>query len=265
MLNWIWVSAALVAASESPYEVDWAVDGTLTGGALALTLLVSEINPSLPGGLSCATLAGDRCDPSVLNSLDATVVGNDSSGWETVSDIGLLGGLLIPFAANGIDLAASDTDQWGEDFGRDSLVMAQAIGVNALATTVAKAAFRRPRPTHYVSGRDLTKVQEQYSFPSGHASATAAGLASWATTFTLRHPDSPWRFAVIGSAVAWTGVTAYGRVAAGRHFYSDVIAGVVLGSAVGFLIPKLHERDDAPQSASSPSGDVTLFQVGGTF
>lgn len=264
MLNWIWISSALFAASESPYEIDWAVDGAITGSAWGLSLLVSEINPSLPGGLACAKLLDDQCDPSVLNRLDATVVGNASTGWETVSDIGLVGGLLIPFAANGVDVLASDSGERGRDFGRDSLVMAQAIGVNALVTTLAKAAFRRPRPTHYRSGTDLSRVQEQYSFPSGHASATAAGMASWATTFTLRHPESPWRFAVIGGAVAWTGVTAYGRVAGGRHFYTDVLAGVVLGGALGFVIPKLHQRDDVPAAAVS-SAEVTLFQIGGTF
>ncbi|MEO0814940.1 MAG: phosphatase PAP2 family protein [Myxococcota bacterium] len=256
----------VIAASESPYDVDWAVDGTVAGGALGLSILVSEINPSLPGGLSCARMLETRCDPSVLNSMDATVVGNDSQGWETVSDIGLWGGLLIPFAANGLDLATGDSTDRGRDFGRDSLVMAQAIGVNAFVTTLAKAAFRRPRPTHYVTGKDLSAVQESYSFPSGHASATASGMASWATTFALRRPNSPWRFAVIGSAVAWTGVTAYGRVRAGRHFYTDVLAGVILGSAVGFLVPKLHERDtDNSSEAAADRSNPMLIQIGGRF
>ena len=35
-------------------------------------------------------------------------------------------------------------------------------------------------------------------------------------------------------------LTAYARVAAGRHFPSDVIVGAVVGAAIGHLVPRSH-------------------------
>jgi membrane-associated phospholipid phosphatase len=47
---------------------------------------------------------------------------------------------------------------------------------------------------------------------------------------------------------AWNAVVLYGaatgvgalRVAAGKHFPTDIIVGAVLGSAIGWLVPTLH-------------------------
>ena len=35
-------------------------------------------------------------------------------------------------------------------------------------------------------------------------------------------------------------LTAYGRVAAGRHFPSDLIVGGIVGAAIGHLVPRSH-------------------------
>ena len=53
------------------------------------------------------------------------------------------------------------------------------------------------------------------------------------------------------SAVVITGidnaaVTASLRVAAGKHFFTDVLTGAGVGSAVGFLVPYLHRRGEGP-------------------
>ncbi len=237
----------------------------IAGGTLGFALLAGVINDDLPSGLQCRQTLGTRCDPSALNALDRTVVGNASATWRAISDIGKNVSRALAFAANGLDIARSDSDRRWNDFGRDSLVIGQAVGVNALLTVAAKAAFRRSRPTHYVEGSDLTRVQERFSFPSGHASVTASAATAYATTFALRHPDSRWRFAVSGGAAAWSATTAYARVAAGRHFYTDVLAGLLLGTTVGFVVPKLHERDDDRAIDTSPSARMPMLQRGGGF
>ena len=45
---------------------------------------------------------------------------------------------------------------------------------------------------------------------------------------------------VWGSTMSVAALTAYARVAAGRHFPSDVIVGAIVGSAIGHLIPRSH-------------------------
>ena len=64
--------------------------------------------------------------------------------------------------------------------------------------------------------------------------------------FARRHPASGWRWAVWAGALALAGATAALRVAAGRHFFTDVVVGAAAGSAVGFGLPYLHLRGEAP-------------------
>ncbi|MEO1480709.1 MAG: phosphatase PAP2 family protein, partial [Myxococcota bacterium] len=79
----------------------------------------------------------------------------------------------------------------------------------------------------------------------------------------LRHPTSRWRYAAAGGAALWTAATGYGRVAAGRHFYTDVLAGAVLGTTVGFLVPKLHEKSGSADEAAEASSGRFVFTLGG--
>jgi undecaprenyl-diphosphatase len=71
-----------------------------------------------------------------------------------------------------------------------------------------------------------------YSYPSGHASGTAAMvtvlvLVFWPVVSQARR----WVFAAL--AIAAAAVVGYTRVALGVHFSSDVVAGVVPRRRVG--------------------------------
>jgi len=68
------------------------------------------------------------------------------------------------------------------------------------------------------------------SFPSSHA-ATAFAMAT-----ALAFADK--RLAIIGFIVAV--LVAFGRIAAGVHYPSDVIAGAALGIASAFIVRWLH-------------------------
>ena len=120
--------------------------------------------------------------------------------------------------------------------------MAEALAVSQVVTDVTKMAVRRPRPTQYRDGAYASSVEQQMSFPAGHTSATAAATTAYTVAFSLRHPDSPWRFAVAGGAVALTAFTAWGRVAGGMHFYTDILGGAVIGAAAGLAVPLAHRR-----------------------
>jgi len=55
-------------------------------------------------------------------------------------------------------------------------------------------------------------------------------------------PDSKWKPVVWGAAITIPAVMGYFRVAAGKHFPTDVMAGYLVGGAVGFLVPHLHRK-----------------------
>jgi undecaprenyl-diphosphatase len=86
------------------------------------------------------------------------------------------------------------------------------------------------------------------SFFSGHTSLAFSMATAYSYLFARRHPDSPLVVPVWLGAHLLAGTTAVLRVEAGQHFWTDVLAGAAVGSAIGYLVPWLHTRrdDDIP-------------------
>ena len=83
--------------------------------------------------------------------------------------------------------------------------------------------------------------------------ATAA-----AYTWQLRHPEGSSKYVVWGGTMSLAVATAGLRVIGGKHFYSDVLVGGLVGVAVGFVVPALHRIDGdkgtAPTAGLTPMG-----------
>jgi membrane-associated phospholipid phosphatase len=72
------------------------------------------------------------------------------------------------------------------------------------------------------------KAVDKYSFPSGHASR-----AMFVATFGfLTHSASPISYALY----VWAFIVGISRVCFGRHYLSDVVAGLVLGLMTALLV-----------------------------
>ena len=116
--------------------------------------------------------------------------------------------------------------------------------VSAVAGTfVLKKIFRRPRPYRTVdgisarvrTGRIRTQeIQDQYAFPSGHATLAFALASSWA----LSYPE----WYVITTAAVWATSVAVSRVWLGVHYPSDILAGAVFGTVIGFSVHILKDQ-----------------------
>ena len=114
------------------------------------------------------------------------------------------------------------------------LVAFSALGIEILFS-VLKLAFHRPRP-------ELAYVHlDTYSFPSGHASGSAA---IYAVLFYL----AARRLAVIGKVlltfayVALVGLIAFSRLYLEVHYLSDVLAGITLGVSWAAACLFIYER-----------------------
>jgi len=105
-----------------------------------------------------------------------------------------------------------------------------ALGAATVSAGVLKTIIRRKRP----DGSDLR------SFPSGHATAAFA-----VATVLDRELGTPGKLAYLAAASA-----AYARMADGHHYFSDIVAGMLLGRLVGHLV--LHHRPDPSPALEVP-------------
>lgn len=114
------------------------------------------------------------------------------------------------------------------------LAVAAVTGVLAIKTVLAALAFRE-RPFEVLEGvLTLASVHaDPASFPSAHSGVAAAIAASLWLSGRRRLGAV---LGVVALAVAW------GRVAIGVHYVSDVAVGLLLGAAVAWLLH--HEASD---------------------
>lgn len=128
---------------------------------------------------------------------------------------------------------------------------ASLTAASALANLVGKQVFGGDRPLlkDIPVGRRLRTPPTSPSFPSGHA-ASAAGFVTGVALESRRTG--------IGLAPAAAAV-AYSRLHTGAHWFSDVVGGVAIGTAVAFAGRALVPARPAPRPAERIGGaDVRL-------
>ncbi|MCM0606766.1 MAG: phosphatase PAP2 family protein [Xanthomonadaceae bacterium] len=123
----------------------------------------------------------------------------------------------------------------------DALLIIQATFWNGAINEVIKIGVNRPRPFVYRNPASEGKVHHSYSsFYSGHTSfAAVATIGLIASLFARNAPI--WMTLLFGfSGLTLTIVTGALRVAAGVHFYSDVVFGLFAGILISYLVQKRH-------------------------
>lgn len=111
-----------------------------------------------------------------------------------------------------------------------------------VATSGIKAAVARDRPDQL----HPAAVAHGYSFPSGHASGSAA---LWCTVAVLVAARMP-RLAAAVVALVVPLVVSATRVLLGVHFLSDVIAGLVLGAGLAVALAHVIVGERPPLGRS---------------
>ena len=95
----------------------------------------------------------------------------------------------------------------------------------------------------YYDGYPQQKVDSgswNRSFPSAHTSMSFAGASFASYVFWKYNPESKWRILVTAISYSLAATVAVLRVASGNHFATDVLAGALIGTAIGIGIPALH-------------------------
>ena len=239
-------TAALVRGHDAPFEFHWPRETALlvvgAAGQLSGQHRLSHMDPVRPQEL-------DRAD---LLPFDRWVAGNWHPRAAVASDVlvwGVGGAMLYAdlwhaFAVPGAD---HDATRPLRPFLEDALILAQAFTWNSGLNLHVRAARVHPRPFVYgtrAPASERSKREAAGSFYSGHASAAFLGAVYVSMVYPRRHPGfehEAWLWA--GSLTTATGVAAL-RVAAGKHYPSDVVAGAAAGSLVAWGFVHLHLKEN---------------------
>jgi undecaprenyl-diphosphatase len=241
---------APATAQDRPLVIDPLADGiTLAAGlgsslASELWLRASTEGMTLPS-------AGDRASLPWLDGI-ACFPYDEGLSKASLATLGL--GLALP-ATLALGCA-------GPDLLSAAVCYSEALLWTFAAKNAMKALFPKARPyTYYGAPADGELADEAWeSFPSGHAAlafCSATAFTALALDLMPERPETPW---LIGGAYLLACGTSGLRVASGQHFIGDVAAGAVLGSAIGYLVVRLHER--APSSAASPAARLQFRPQG---
>ena len=102
------------------------------------------------------------------------------------------------------------------------------------ATQGLKALIDRDRPfTTYPYIEKLSSGGDS-SFPSGHTLEAFAVAAAISLLFSKKK--------IIIPVYAWAILVAYSRMALGVHYPTDVLAGIVIGTLIGWVVPWVFGR-----------------------
>ena len=111
----------------------------------------------------------------------------------------------------------------------------EVLAINGLLTDITKYIVGRQRPSSYFETRDEKKDAFK-SFFSGHTSSAFAVGTSTAMMLSNEHPHQ--RGLIWISTYTIASLTGYYRIAADKHYTSDVFMGAIIGTAIGYLTQK---------------------------
>jgi membrane-associated phospholipid phosphatase len=229
----------------------WEIPVTVVGIATALTAS-ALLNPAncrwcerTPAG-GDAVNALDRSARDTLLWSEANIGKADALGYVTV---------YAPFA---LALVHRDLDK------RGILTVVESLTATSFIAQTVKVATARERPSfHYQSPASMERPKDRNtSFVSEHSAEAFALLASTTRATAARHRPTMWLWI---AGVPLAAATGYFRIAADRHYLTDVLAGAGVGLSVGYGVPALNPPRSGKRPAVTPSVQAHGGQVMATW
>jgi membrane-associated phospholipid phosphatase len=246
--------ACLVArpsAAEEPVrhrvalQMDLPVDVGVTAAGTVLWL-GSELFAGKLASQDCRWCDRNSDGTDNLNGFDASIRRHlrwsNTSMANTLSSVFSFG--LAPLAGTGIAALIAAHDDRLDEIPEDVLIVAESAVITMNVAQGAKFSFARERPDVHARSAAEREAHassgDNLSFFSGHASLAFSLATSAGTVASMRkHRLAPLMW-IAGLGFATTG--AYLRIAADRHYATDVLTGSVVGSAIGFSVPYFAHR-----------------------
>lgn len=219
----------LVHAKE-PSRNEWLKIATTGLFSSAFTLSLMQVE----------TKTCNWCGPNAFDEyIGRSFTAKNSKLFDGMGDA-MVYGVLPLMASAGIGLVSESFSV----FARDFLIVVSTLAFTSFLTEVAKISFARQRPETAL-GYASPNEQSNRSFWSGHTSLAFAMLSSTSTLVLMRKPSwGPYYVAISALAAGFVG---YSRIAAAKHWATDVLMGMAIGTAAGVVMPFFLLDDSSPQ------------------
>lgn len=176
---------------------------------------------------------------------DKKFAGRYSETADLMSDVGSIMA-VAPLVVGGIAVKTGNSSM--AEFGTFSLMFFQSILFQSGINLAIRSLELWPRPYIYAESGDgkskaeKAKAEAYGSFFSGHASAafTVAVFTSEWYGETFKNPRNT--RVVRALAFSLAGLEGVLRIAAGKHYPSDVIVGALVGTGISYGILEMHKR-----------------------
>lgn len=214
-------------ASKGPTAELLTLGGTITIGSMYLD---SKVKP-----LTLEQIAAQTTDG--IWGIDRYSLRNYSLPADEWTDKLLVAAFAAPF----FTLLSK---QGRDNFGDVSLIVLEGALLNSALVNLSKTLVRRSRPYTYNPDVPIDTKQQKssrYSFFSGHAATSAYFAFTGAKLYHDLYPNSNARPYVWAIAAAIPTLVSYGRMKGGRHFFTDVLTGFLVGSSIALLVPELNK------------------------
>ena len=256
----VFYSALAQNTSDSPYELNPATDIPITVAGTGLSLYGFYLISQKSGIGEERVLS---LSPDDVNAFDRAATRQFSTWADNNSDYFLYGAIPIPII---VSLADKNIRS---DFWKVGFMFLEAMAIDGTAYTMTAGNVSRFRPLVYNSDAPLserTRGNSRNSFMGGHPSVTATAGFFIAKVYSDYHPDSNFKYALYGLATVATAGNALLRFKAGKHFPSDLITGVTVGTLTGILVPHFHKKERNKNLSVIPfSGRVNGLYVSYKF
>jgi len=236
----------------------WLTDGVVTGIAGGLWLGSEFLFKHNLAPAECRLLC--ERDPEGVSTVNPIDLGARAVRWAPqnqrtaalISDAMVY--LILPATVGGLQWYAASASGGTPGVWTDYLLILESAALAQVANQTVKFLVGRERP--YSNALTLEERlaragdDDLLSFYSGHATFSLALTVAAGTVAQLRGYKHAWLLWAVAVPLAAT--VPYFRMAADKHYLTDVLVGSLMGAAFGVAIPLIHGRAN-PQPGGAPA------------